>query len=73
MGFYWRSGRSRQFLLASQSDRPGTFLATFADHALTCFVAHRCRPFGNWILVRAMAQHWVGQRRWRGLGVVIAT
>jgi len=68
MGFYWVS-RSRNLLAKPSLIDLRTFLLPFAAIALPAVATQVSTPFGNWILVRAMAQH--GDSAVAGLGVVM--
>jgi Na+-driven multidrug efflux pump len=68
MGFYWVS-RSRNLLARPSLIDLRNFLVPFAAIAVPAVATQVSTPFGNWILVRAMAQH--GDSAVAGLGVVM--
>lgn len=68
MGFYWVS-RSRNLLARPSAADLRLFLLPFAAIAMPAVATQVSTPFGNWILVRAMAQH--GDSAVAGLGVVL--
>ena len=68
MGFYWVS-RSRNLLARPSLVDLRAFLAPFAAIAIPAVATQVSTPFGNWVLVRAMAEH--GDSAVAGLGVVM--
>ncbi|MDX5401633.1 MAG: MATE family efflux transporter [Rhodobacterales bacterium] len=68
MGFYWVS-QSRNLLARPSLIDLRAFLMPFAAIAIPAVATQVSTPFGNWILVRAMAQH--GDSAVAGLGVVM--
>ncbi|MFU8881221.1 MAG: MATE family efflux transporter [Rhodobacterales bacterium] len=68
MGFYWVS-RSRNLLARPSMIDLRLFLAPFLAIAVPAVATQVSTPFGNWILVRAMAAH--GDSAVAGLGVVM--
>lgn len=67
-GFYWVS-RSRSLLARPSLIDLRTFIAPFAAIAMPAVATQVSTPFGNWVLVRAMAEH--GDSAVAGLGVVM--